>query len=220
MKKLLRVLVSGMIISLLMLSGCKKVADTESTQTPENVVSDENVKENQEAEEKAESLEEQNDVTDDETKAGDDEDLNEDVADDAEPAEETENAEPTSLNDIYNEITESVDLPEMYFADADFLLNYYGIDASKLDDYIFASCLDSTSADSIILIRLKDESSADEIVGGLNMVLEEMGIEFENYNPEANELIKAAEVRCNGKNIDLIIHEDRSKILSIIDSSL
>ena len=108
----------------------------------------------------------------------------------------------------------------MYFADAGFLMNYYGIDASKLEDYVFASCLDSTSADSIILMRLKDESSADEVIGGLNMLLEQMSIELESYNPEANELVKAAKVRRNGKNIDLIIHKDRNAILSVIDSSL
>ena len=125
-----------------------------------------------------------------------------------------------ALKDVYNKIAGSVALPEMYFADAAFMLNYYGIDASKLEDYVFASCLDSTSADSIILIRLKDEASADEVVSGLNMLLEQMSAELENYNPEANELVKAASVRQNGKNIDLIIHKDRGTILSIIDNSL
>ena len=122
--------------------------------------------------------------------------------------------------DIYNEIAESVTLPEMFFADETFMMNYYGIDASKLEEYVFASCLDSTSADLIILIRLKDEASADEVVDGLNTLLEQMGVEMEDYNPEANELVKAAEVRRNGKNIDLIIHEDRETILSIIDNAL
>ena len=134
----------------------------------------------------------------------------------------TANADTSSvaLEDLYNVIAESVSLPEMYFADADFMLNYYGIDASKLEDYIFASCLDSTSVDSIILIRLKDEASANEVVDGLNMVLEQMNAEMENYNPEANELVKGAKVRRNGKNIDLIIHKDCNTILSIIDSTL
>ncbi len=125
-----------------------------------------------------------------------------------------------ALKDVYSKISGSVALPDMYLADASFILNYYGIDVSKLEDYVFASCLDSTSADSIILIRLKDESSSDEIVGALNMLLEQMSAELENYNPEANELVKAASVRRDGKNIDLIIHKDRGTILSIIDNSL
>ncbi len=136
-----------------------------------------------------------------------------------EEADTTETA-PASLKDVYDKIAESVSLPEMYFADEEFLMNYYGIDASKLEDYVFASCMDSTGADSIILMRLKDESSADEIMGGLNMLLEQMNAELENYNPEANELIKAAEVRRNGEIIDLVINSDRDTILSIIDSSL
>ena len=145
-------------------------------------------------------------------------------SDDAAKAEETKAEDSqnsaVALKDVYNKIAGSVALPEMYFADAGFLMNYYGIDASKLEDYVFASCLDSTSADSIILMRLKDESSADEVIGGLNMLLEQMSIELESYNPEANELVKAAKVRRNGKNIDLIIHKDRNAILSVIDSSL
>ena len=215
MKKLLRiVLISVMFTSILMLGGCKKAQDVESTQTVESAVSDENVKEEEEADKKAESSEK---TKDDKTKSGDDKDIDEKATADS---ESDKDVEPASLTDIYNEIAKSVTLPEMYFADEDFMLNYYGIDAAKLEDYVFASCLDSTSADSIILIRLKDESSADEIVESLNMVLEEMSIEFESYNPEAAELAKDAEVRVSGKNIDLIIHKDRNKILSIIDSLL
>jgi hypothetical protein len=108
----------------------------------------------------------------------------------------------------------------MYFADDDFLMNYYGIDAARLEEYVFASCLDSTSADSVILIRLKDEADAGEVTDCLNMLLEQMSAEMENYNPEANEHVKAAQVRRNGNMIDLVIHQDRDAILAVIDNAL
>ena len=232
-----------MVISVMLLSACQKVestsADTANVAGSNTEITETTAAEPEtkiEAEEKATpeptettKEEEADTVKSKEPAANDtDEPATEDTGDATETDDvktedtKTETTETASvaLKDVYNRIAGSVNLPEMYFADAGFMMNYYGIDASKLEDYVFASSLDSTRADSIILIRLKDESSADEVVGGLNMVLEQMGIELESYNPEANELVKAAKVRRNGKNIDLIIHSDRNTILSIIDSSL
>ncbi len=217
---------AGMVCCLLALSGCKKNPSSSTNQVDSESAS------SVDSEAAPESKKASDDVkSDDSTKPAEDDKKNiadsksedkikneEDSQDTASPDKSSK--EPVVLMDLYNKIAESVTLPEMYFADEDFMLNYYGIDASKLEDYVFASCVDSTSTDSIILIRLKDEASADEVVDGLNMVLEQMSAEMENYNPEANELVKAAKVRRNGKNIDLIIHQDREAILSIIDSAL
>ena len=233
MKKLQRsVLILGMVISLVLLSACSK-AGTDSAAAAAgdglNTEGAETTAAEPETEEKAapEPTEAPKEEKADQTETDEKEELSTADTAEAEKTDETKaddaKAEETasvSLNDVYNRIAGSVSLPEMYFADEGFMLNYYGIDSSKLDDYVFASSMDSTRADSIILIRLKDESSADEVVGGLNMLLEQMNAELENYNPEANELVKAAKVRRNGKNIDLVIHSDRNTILSIIDSSL
>ena len=217
---------AGMVCCLLALSGCKKNPSSSTNQVDSESAS------SVDSEAAPESKKASDDVkSDDSKKTAEDAKKNtadsksEDKIKNEEDSQDTagpdkSNKEPVALMDLYNKIAESVTLPEMYFADEDFMLNYYGIDASKLEDYVFASCVDSTSTDSIILIRLKDEASADEVVEGLNMVLEQMSAEMENYNPEANELVKAAKVRRNGKNIDLIIHQDREAILSIIDSAL
>ncbi len=206
MKKLHRsVLILGMVISLVLLSACSKAGNGSNTEGAETTAAEIETEEKAAPEPTEAPKEEKADPTETDEKADDTK------------AEETASV---SLNDVYNRIAGSVSLPEMYFADEGFMLNYYGIDSSKLDDYVFASSMDSTRADSVILIRLKDESSAYEVVGGLNMLLEQMNAELENYNPEANELVKAAKVRRNGKNIDLVIHSDRNTILSIIDSSL
>ncbi|MCR4991046.1 MAG: DUF4358 domain-containing protein [Lachnospiraceae bacterium] len=244
MKKSLRTVPFVTLVMLvLLLSGCRKAeapaqepvaaveekkADT-AAETPVPTKAPVVEKETKEETEVNKSEEEKTDTSEpakEETadQAETDKDSAKTGSDDAAKAEENKAEESqtnaVALKDVYNKIAGSVALPEMYFADAGFLMNYYGIDASKLEDYVFASCLDSTSADSIILMRLKDESSADEVIGGLNMLLEQMSIELESYNPEANELVKAAKVRRNGKNIDLIIHKDRNTILSVIDSSL
>ena len=206
-----------MACCVLALSGCKKNPSPSSEQPDTEPVAEVDSETDTEAEDEgSEPAEEaaQNEAD------SESEDITSDEAVSQDTAADESSKEPVAVMDIYNEIAESVTLPEMFFADETFMMNYYGIDASKLEEYVFASCLDSTSADLIILIRLKDEASADEVVDGLNTLLEQMGVEMEDYNPEANELVKAAEVRRNGKNIDLIIHEDRETILSIIDNAL
>ena len=125
-----------------------------------------------------------------------------------------------TYRDLYDTISGSVNLPEMYLADDDYVLNYYGIDKEKLEDGIFASSTDPTRTDSIILIRLKDEAYAEEAERCLNLLLEQMEAEMENYNPEANELVKAASVRKSGTHMDLIICDERDTVLSLIDDSL
>ena len=129
------------------------------------------------------------------------------------------NTEERTTADIYKSIQENVDLPEMYVADDDYIMNYYGIDTSKLEDYTFASCTVPTRTDSVILMKLKDEADTDEIKDSLNLLLEQMGAEMENYNPAANELVKKASVRVNGNMIVLVICEDIDKALSITEGT-
>ena len=129
------------------------------------------------------------------------------------------NTDERTTADIYKSIQENVALPEMYVADDDYIMNYYGIDTSKLEDYTFASCTDPTRTDSVILMKLKDEADTDEIKDSLNLLLEQMGAEMENYNPAANELVKKASVRVNGNMIVLVICEDIDKALSITEGT-
>ncbi len=121
---------------------------------------------------------------------------------------------------LYEEIAKNVSLPEMYVADDDYILNYYGIDTSKLQDYVFESCIDPTRTDTVILIRLKDVADAEEVTGSLNLLLEQMEAEMANYNPAANELVQSAAVRQNGTWIDLVICENLDTALSLIDHSI
>ncbi|MCR4814114.1 MAG: DUF4358 domain-containing protein [Lachnospiraceae bacterium] len=128
-------------------------------------------------------------------------------------------ADVLSTADCYKAIQEKIALPEMYLADDEYIMNYYGIDTAKLSDYTFASCTDPTRTDTVILMELKDEADADEIEACLNLYLEQMEAEMENYNPAANELVKASSVRRNGNRIDLIICEDRESALALADGT-
>ena len=129
-----------------------------------------------------------------------------------------EETNPTTA-EIYESILGKVEFPEMYVADDEYILNYYGVDTSKLEDYTFASCTDPMRTDTVILLVLKDEADAEEVEGSLNLLLQQMGAEMANYNPEANELVKAASVRRNKKYINLIICSDLPAALSVAEGS-
>ena len=138
----------------------------------------------------------------------------------AQKAEETasQNTEPASVQELYQLVRDQ--LPDMYEADDDFLMNYYGIDASLLKEYVFASCEDAARVDSVILLRVKDEKDAPAVIESLNGLIAQMEAEMDNYNPEAHELVKAAAVRQHGDLIDLVISADREKLLSLLDSRI
>ena len=145
----------------------------------------------------------------------------------AAPKEEEKPAEPEateaqnlSLEEIYQEVAKEVELPSMYFADDDFLMNYYGIDASLLGEYVFASSEDAARVDSVILMRLKDPAEADVISAGLDGLLAQMEVEMDNYLPEAHELVTQAKVRQHGDVLELVISAVRDKICGIIDKLL
>lgn len=139
---------------------------------------------------------------------------------DTQKAEETasQNTEPASVQELYQLVRDQ--LPDMYEADDDFLMNYYGIDASLLKEYVFASCEDAARVDSVILLRVKDEKDAPAVIESLNGLIAQMEAEMDNYNPEAHELVKAAAVRQHGDLIDLVISADREKLISLLDSRI
>ncbi|MCR5094739.1 MAG: DUF4358 domain-containing protein [Lachnospiraceae bacterium] len=129
-------------------------------------------------------------------------------------------AQDLSLEEIYQNIAKEVELPPMYFADDDFLMNYYGIDASLLSEYVFASSEDAARVDSVILMKLKDPAEADVISGGLDGLLSQMEVEMDNYLPEAHELVTQAKVRRHGDILELVISAERDRICGIIDKLL
>lgn len=134
-----------------------------------------------------------------------------------EAAEEKKDVSPQAL---YDEIKESFELPDMYLADDDFLMNYYGIDAALLDSYVFASAEDSTRVDSVIIMKVKDTSSISEIEKGLNGLISQMEVEMDNYQPEAYKLVSASKVNSTGDYVILVISSDEEAINSLVSDRL
>ena len=127
-----------------------------------------------------------------------------------------EKAGAGSLSDKYARIAEAYRLPEMMLADDDWLLNYYGIDASMLSDYVFAEA-DETRADRIVMLRVADQGNMAAVKEKLEGVLAQLSSEqMLSYLPEQADVIKAAEVKEKGDLLYLVISEYADGIEAII----
>ncbi len=137
------------------------------------------------------------------------------------PAPTEEAAGPALLpSEIYETIKTTYELPEMYEADADWLMNYYGIDAAMLSDYIFAEG-DEVHADRVIILKVADEANVSAVEEKLNAVLGQMKApEMLSYLPEQADMIKAASVKKQGDVLYLVISPDAAGMETIIQNGL
>ena len=70
-------------------------------------------------------------------------------------ADSSDNAQAKSIDEIYQEIEQSVSLQSPQRMDDDFISNYYGIDAATLDSYVFSMSEDAAQAETIIIMKVK-----------------------------------------------------------------
>ena len=156
----------------------------------------------------------------DETKA---DEKNEAAAQDAK-AEETTAAETKAAStgaapaDIYSKVTSY--LPSMVSFDDSYISNYYGIDASQLDGYVFAAAEDVTQADTVVILKAKDASSVSTLSSQLATVKQQKEAELQDYNPTAYQVAAAGFVKTSGNYVYLIMSNNASAIDQVISASV
>ena len=71
-------------------------------------------------------------------------------------ADNTDTKTAKSIDEIYQEIGQTVTLQSPQCMDDDFISNYYGIDASMLEEYVFSMSEDAAQAETVIIMKLKN----------------------------------------------------------------
>lgn len=148
---------------------------------------------------------------------------NEAAAQDAK-AEETTAAEAKAAStgaapaDIYSKVTSY--LPSMVSFDDSYISNYYGIDASKLDGYVFAAAEDVTQADTVVILKAKDASSVSTLSSQLATVKQQKEAELQDYNPTAYQVAAAGYVKTSGNYVYLIMSNNASAIDQVISANV
>ncbi len=193
------------------------VAEETTTAAEETTAAAEESKDEQESAE-AESKDEK--AVKDETKA---DEKNEAAAQDAK-AEETTVAETKAAStgaapaDIYSKLTSY--LPSMVSFDDSYISNYYGIDASQLDGYVFAAAEDVTQADTVVILKAKDAASVSTLSSQLATVKQQKEAELQDYNPTAYQVAAAGLVKTSGNYVYLIMSGNASQIDQVISANV
>lgn len=192
-------------------------AEETTTAAEETTAAAEESKDEQESAE-AESKDEK--AVKDETKANE---KNEAAAQDAK-AEETTTAETKAAStgaapaDIYSKLTSY--LPSMVSFDDSYISNYYGIDASQLDGYVFAAAEDVTQADTVVILKAKDAASVSTLSSQLATVKQQKEAELQDYNPTAYQVAAAGFVKTSGNYVYLIMSGNASQIDQVISANV
>lgn len=139
-------------------------------------------------------------------------------------AEETTAAETKAAStgaapaDIYSKVTSY--LPSMVSFDDSYISNYYGIDASQLDGYVFAAAEDVTQADTVVILKAKDAASVSTLLSQLATVKQQKEAELQDYNPTAYQVAAAGYVKTSGNYVYLIMSNNASAIDQVISASV
>ena len=194
-------------------------ATEETTTAAETTVAEETTTAAEETTAAAEESKDEKAVKD-ETKA---DEKNEAAAQDAK-AEETTAAETKAAStgaapaDIYSKLTSY--LPSMVSFDDSYISNYYGIDASQLDGYVFAAAEDVTQADTVVILKAKDASSVSTLSSQLATVKQQKEAELQDYNPTAYQVAAAGYVKTSGNYVYLIMSNNASAIDQVISANV
>lgn len=190
------------------------VAEETTTAAEETTVAAE---ESKDAKESAEAESKDEKAVKDETKA-------EEKTEAETKAEETTAAETKAAStgaapaDIYSKVTSY--LPSMVSFDDSYISNYYGIDASQLDGYVFAAAEDVTQADTVVILKAKDAASVSTLSSQLATVKQQKEAELQDYNPTAYQVAAAGYVKTSGNYVYLIMSNNASAIDQVISANV
>ena len=189
-------------------------AEETTTAAEETTAAAEESKESAEAESKDEKESAEAETKDE--KAVKDETKAEEKTEAETKAEETTASETKAAStgaapaDIYSKVTSY--LPSMVSFDDSYISNYYGIDASQLDGYVFAAAEDVTQADTVVILKAKDSSSVSTLSSQLATVKQQKEAELQDYNPTAYQVAAAGYVKTSGNYVYLILSNNASAI--------
>ncbi|MCR5250653.1 MAG: DUF4358 domain-containing protein [Lachnospiraceae bacterium] len=139
---------------------------------------------------------------------------------DTEQGGETAQAEDLSPQEIYDQIAAKYTLPDLYLGDDDWILNNYGLDASKLDGYVCGEG-DEIHADRVFIVKVKDAADVADVKAKLDSVLGQLSSQqMLDYLPEQADIIKAASVKTKGNYVTLFLSADAAGMEEIFNAAV
>ena len=135
-------------------------------------------------------------------------------------ASEADVSSDSSLKSVYDQITLSVELPNMIELNDNLVTRYYGLSTDIVADYAGGVDAGGVGQDEIVLMKAADESKVSQIEEALWTRYNSKYSQQENYNPEEAEKIKKCKVETKGLYVTLIISNDADAINEIVNAAL
>lgn len=125
-----------------------------------------------------------------------------------------------SIDEIYQEIEQTVSLQSPQCMDDDFISNYYGIDAASLEEYVFSMSEDAAQAETVIIMKARNADDVAGLADSLQTVVDEKKNEMENYIPEQYAIVEKSKVQSKDNYVWLVISDNADAITDIIQNGL
>lgn len=125
-----------------------------------------------------------------------------------------------TLEEIYTQMIDNVEMPTMVRMDEEYITNYFGIDLTAFDEYVFAAAEDALLAENIILVKVKDGQSNEPVVEILEKIIKQKKAELESYLPEQFKIVEKSSVVTKGNYVILIISSKKSELEAQLPEAL
>lgn len=125
-----------------------------------------------------------------------------------------------TIDEIYQEIEQTVSLYSPQCMDAEFISNYYGIDVTTLEEYVFSMSEDAAQAETVIIMKVKDAGELESFAECLQTVADDKKSEMQDYIPEQYAIVEKSKVQTRDNYVWLIISENADAISDVIESGL
>lgn len=110
-------------------------------------------------------------------------------------------------------------LPEMVILDDSSMMNLYGVDSSKCNQAIIATCSDGLRSDEIWLVEAVDDVTAAEILSLAQGRIEREAEETKNYAPEQYAVVEKAQAFSDGNCVVMIISPDVETLVELYNNA-
>ena len=124
-----------------------------------------------------------------------------------------------SIEDLNNELKETVDLSNMDIGDEEKLEKLYDIDSENLEEYILYIPKSNIESNEIAIFKVKESEDLEEVEEKIKDRLEEQATNFKDYLPDEYYLIEKNVLKTKGNYILFAISEDVDKIEKVFDES-
>ena len=125
-----------------------------------------------------------------------------------------------SVSELYQNISQTVELPAMSNLDQDTIYNLYGIAPEEYTSYLFYTSDAPEKGDQILFFEAVNEETAEKIAQVMKNDLEQQRNAANNYYPEKYALLEGVEPVVDGVYVYTVASPERENIMQLIQQAL